>query len=190
MKGQPATMSLLELISLALALAVDAFSVGVSVALTHRTPRQALRLSFHFGLFQSLLALVGILAGRLLFAAIQHIDHWVACLLLAGIGLRMLRGERDEGRRAQPSDLTRGLSLVGLSLAVSIDAAAAGVGLAALEAPLALAVCLIGLVSFLATLLAFALSGPLRARLGRHAERVAGVVLILLGVKILVEHLR
>lgn len=183
-------MSLIDLILLALALAVDAFSVGAGVALTHRAPRQIFRLSYHFGLFQALLALLGMLLGRLLFGAIEHIDHWLAFLLLGWLGLRMLRAGDAGRRRGAAIDLTRGLSLIGLSLAVSIDAAVAGVGLAAEQASPALAASLIGAVSALATLLAFALTGPLSERVGRHGEKVAGAVLILLGIKILVEHLR
>jgi putative Mn2+ efflux pump MntP len=182
-------MTLLDLILIALALAVDAFSVGVGVALTHRSPRQIFRLSYHFGLFQALMALLGMLAGSLLFSAVKHVDHWVAFALLTWLGLHMLRSGGERWRRGERADLTRGLSLIVLSLAVSIDAAAVGVGLAAEAAPRALAVGLIGLVSALATLLAFGLAGPLGARVGQHGEKVAGTVLILLGIKILVEHL-
>jgi putative Mn2+ efflux pump MntP len=177
-------MTLLDLILLALALAV-----GAGVALTHRSPRQIFRLSYHFGLFQALMALLGMLTGSLLFNVVKNVDHWVAFLLLTWLGLRMLRSGGESWRRGERADLTRGLSLIGLSLAVSIDAAAAGVGLAAEAAPRALATGLIGLVSALATLLAFGLAGPLGERVGQHGEKVAGTVLILLGIRILVEHL-
>ena len=183
-------MSIAELLLLALALAADAFSVGAGVGLSHNGRRQIFRLSFHFGLFQGMLALGGILAGSLLLRWIAAWDHWIAFALLAFIGLRMIREafsgpEEDAGR----PDPTRGWSLVLLSTAVSIDAFAAGVGLAALDAPRATAVLLISLVSGLATWLAFRVSGALRRIIGARAELVGGLILIALGVKILAEHL-
>jgi putative Mn2+ efflux pump MntP len=182
-------MSITEQLLLALALAIDAFSVGAGIALTHRRRRQIFRLSFHFGLFQALLALLGLLAGLALFSVISFLDHWIAFVLLAWIGLRMLRGGDERRRRGEKLDLTRGWSLILLSLAVSIDAFAAGVGLAAVDTERALTVTLIGLIAGAATWAAFLLTGSLGQWLGRHGERVAGVVLIGLGLKILVEHL-
>ena len=182
-------MSFAELLILALALAVDAFSVGAGVALSHRERRQVFRLSFHFGLFQGLLAGLGMLLGALLFHFIAFLDHWLAFVALSWIGLRMFRagGEETEGEARR--DPTRGLSLTLLSLAVSIDALAAGVGLAAAHVNPWLATTLIAAVSGLATWLAFTLTGPVATFLGRRGERLAGIVLIGLGIKILIEHL-
>jgi manganese efflux pump family protein len=182
-------LSFSEILLLSLALAVDAFSIAAVVGLVHRQPRQVFRLSFHFGLFQGLLALIGILIGGLLMGIIEAWDHWIAFSLLLLIGLRMIRNakggeERDTAKR----DLTRGLSLVGLSLAVSIDALAAGVGLAALSVPVLSTVLLIGLVASLGTLMAFVLAGSIRHWVGRYAEYAAGVFLIGLGIKILIAH--
>jgi manganese efflux pump family protein len=182
-------MTLPELLLLSLALAVDAFSVGVGVALVHRGGRQIFRLSFHFGLFQGLFAGAGILAGNLLFLVIAFLDHWLAFGLLVWVGLRMIRGGQGSGEDGERRDPTRGLSLALLSTAVSIDAFAAGVSLAAMDVNAWLAVSLIALVSGIATWLAFRLTGPVAEFLGRRGERIAGVVLIGLGVKILVEHL-
>jgi len=179
-----------EILLLALALAADAFSVGVGVGLSHQRTRQVFRLSFHFGLFQGLLATAGLAAGSLLIRWIHAWDHWIAFGLLVLIGLRMIRGAFGPvDERADERDLTRGWSLVMLSTAVSIDAFAAGVGIAALEAPRVEAVLLIALVSGLATLLAFRASTGLRRVLGHRAELVGGLVLIALGSKILMEHL-
>ena len=182
-------MSTLEILLIALALAVDSFSVAAGVALTHRSPRQIFRLCFHFGLFQALLALLGMTTGKLFFELVKHVDHWAAFVLLSWLGVRMLSDGGRGLRRGEAADLTRGFSLVALSLAVSIDAAAAGVGLAALAAPPAKTILLIGVVSALASLAAFGLSGTLRHKIGAQAERIAGIVLILLGIKILLEHL-
>ena len=182
-------MSGFELLILALALAVDSFTVGAGIALTHRHRRQVFRLCFHFGLFQGLLAGMGMLLGALLFRVIAAVDHWLAFLLLAWIGLRMLRGGEERRQRGAHVDLTRGLSLVGLSVAVSIDAFAAGVGLAALAVDPWRAAAVIALVSGLATRAAFRITGPLAGLLGRRGETIAGLLLIALGLKILLEHL-
>ena len=182
-------MNLGELLLLSIALAVDAFAVGAAIGVAHRRPRQIFRLSFHFGLFQALLCLAGLLAGLALFSHFHAFDHWIASGLLFWIGLRMLRKGGDLREGGQGIDLTRGLSLVFLSLAVSIDALAAGVGLAAVETFRLLAVVLIGLVASLATWAAFLAATPLERRLGAHGERIAGIVLIALGFKILMSGL-
>ncbi len=182
-------MPFIELLLLALALAVDAFSVGVGVALTHRRGRQIFRLSSHFGLFQGLFAGLGLLAGALLFHFITFLDHWLAFGLLVWIGIRMIRGSANAHEDGGRKDPTRGLSLALLSTAVSIDAFAAGVGMAALDVNVWFATGIIALVSGLATWLAFTLTGPLAAFLGKRGERMAGIVLIGLGVKILLDHL-
>jgi putative Mn2+ efflux pump MntP len=177
-------MSFLETFILALALAADAFSVGAAVGLRHRLPRQIFRLSLHFGIFQSLMAFLGWLAGRILLTYIGWWDHWLAAGVLVLLGLRIAwEGWRD-GHRAGTVDLTRGFAMVGLSVAVSIDALAAGIGLAALQAPPVLAIPLIGVVAVAATVTSMLLAGRVGRHLGRWCGLLAGVVLIILGIRI------
>jgi putative Mn2+ efflux pump MntP len=178
-----------QILLLALALAADAFSVGAALALRHRNARQVFRTAFHFGLFQALLPLLGALLGGALLVYVESFDHWVAFGLLALVGGRMvwsgLRGGTD---RHASVDLTRGWSLVGLSLAVSIDALAVGITLPAAGAPVGLAVTTFGVVAGLATLVAMCLVTPLALRLGGRVEVAAGLVLVALGLKILQDH--
>jgi putative Mn2+ efflux pump MntP len=175
---------------LSLALAADAFSVGAGVGLSHQESRQIFRISFHFGLFQGLFALAGILAGSLFLPWMEAWDHWLAFALLVLVGIRMIRGGLSgEGEGFTDRDQTRGWSLILLSTAVSIDALAAGVGLAALHAPILTTIVLIALVSALATLLAFRISGQLRRLIGSRVELIGGLTLIILASKILFEHL-
>jgi putative Mn2+ efflux pump MntP len=182
-------MSFLEILLLALALAADAFSVGAALGLRYRRAREVFRVAFHFGLFQGLLALLGALLGGALLVYVESVDHWIAFGLLAFLGARMIWSGLHEASRGRTSvDLTRGWSLVGLSLAVSIDALAAGITLPAAGAPVGLAVTTIGLVAGLATLVAMRLAGPIARHIGSRVEIVAGVVLIGLGVKIVLEH--
>jgi putative Mn2+ efflux pump MntP len=183
-------LSLPEIIVLALALAVDAFTVGAAVGLRHGSPRQIFRLSFHFGLFQALMPLLGILIGKVLNEVVEAFDHWLAFGLLAFVGGRMIYtalrgGEEEEAER----DLTRGASLVILSLAVSIDALAVGFSIGVSEVPFALPVILIGVIAAAMTVLGMLLANRIGGMLGRGAEIVAGVVLIGIGVKVLVEGL-
>ncbi|MBC8277107.1 MAG: manganese efflux pump, partial [FCB group bacterium] len=121
-------MTYYELAILALALAIDAFSVGSAVGLTCHRPRQIFRLSWHFGLFQALMPLIGALAGSLMMVVIQGWDHWVAFFILLGLGIKMIAGAfKKEEENTRPVDLTKGWSLISLSIAVSIDALAAGI---------------------------------------------------------------
>jgi putative Mn2+ efflux pump MntP len=183
-------MSLLEIFLLACALAVDAFSVGAAVGLKHRQPRQIFRLSFHFGLFQALFPLMGALAGALVLSTIQAWDHWIIFGLLGALGTRMLIGAfHGEDASRREVDLTRGMHMVGLSTAVSIDALAAGVTLSVARAPLVLSVTIIGIVAALATVVAMVGANRFSAKLGKRAEGVAGVVLILLGTRALLVDL-
>ena len=182
-------MSSLEIILLSLALAADAFSVGAALGLRYRQPRQVFRVAFHFGLFQALLPLLGALLAGAFLVYVEGVDHWIAFGLLAFLGGRMIwSGLHDDHPGAADVDLTRGWSLIGLSLAVSIDALAAGITLPTAGAPVGVAVTMFGLVAGLATFAAMRLAGPIACRVGSRAEVVAGVVLIGLGIKILHEH--
>lgn len=182
-------MSFFEILLLSLALAADAFSVGAALGLRYRRPREVFRVAFHFGLFQALLPLLGALLGGALLSYIEEADHWVAFGLLTLLGGRLIRsGLREEPEKTTSVDLTRGWSLIGLSLAVSIDALAAGITLPATGAPIGLAVGTIGLVAGLATFVAMKVAGPIARRAGSRVEVVAGMVLIGLGLKILHEH--
>jgi manganese efflux pump family protein len=179
-------MTILEVFLLSLALAADAFSVGTAVGLKHREPRQIFRLSFHFGLFQSLMSLAGFAAGSVFIHLISAWDHWLAFFLLGFIGVRMIISALAEDQSRSEIDLTKGFSLVGLSLAVSIDALAAGVGLAAVNVSAGMAISTIGIVSALATLTAMLIADKVGQKLGKYSELIAGIVLILLGVRILI----
>ena len=183
-------MSLFEILILALALSADAFSVGAAVGLRHSGPRQVFRLSFHFGLFQSLMSLAGALVGSLFVRYVESCDHWIVFALLTLIGLRMIYlSVKGEAERLADADLTRGLSLVVLSLAVSVDALGAGVSLPAAGANIPTAIIAIGVVSALATVCAMRLADKVRAWIGKRCEIAAGIVLILLGAWTLINHL-
>ena len=180
-------MSLPEIFLLALALAADAFSVATVVGLRTYDFGQLCRLSSGFGLFQGLFAALGAVLGRFLYDFVSAYDHWVAFGLLEIIGIRMvwqaLRGKQE----SQKSDPTRGWTLLGLSVAVSIDAFGAGVGMA-LTTPgnvLILACLVIAAVAAAATWVGMKIGRVVRKKLGPSVEIAAGVILILLGIRML-----
>jgi len=143
---------------IALALAMDAFAVSVGISLSNETitKRKALRLASHFGLFQFMMPLIGWYAGQnILVKYIEPFDHWVAFSLLLIIGGKMIyesfkRGKKIKNIKADP---TKGLSLLVLSVATSIDALAVGLSLAALHVAILYPAVVIGLVAFFMTVL-------------------------------------
>jgi manganese efflux pump family protein len=185
-------MSLLATVGLAFGLGIDAFSVAVAsgVALGRVSPRQTFRLSFHFGLFQFGMPILGWLVGALVADYVREIDHWIAFGLLAFVGARMIAGAmggKDEN--LPPRDPTKGASLVLLSLATSIDAFAVGLTLALVGSSILLPAVVIGLVAANMTLIGLHLGKFAGKLLGSKMEVVGGVVLIAIGLKILLEHM-
>lgn len=171
-------------------MAVDAFTVCLAVASAGRSPgaRPAFRLSFHFGLFQFIMPVLGWLAGASVERIIQNYDHWLAFALLAFVGLRMIRsaivGEEDDA----VSDPSRGWSLVLLSIAVSIDALAVGFTLGLLEISVWYPALLIGVVTGALSFVGLRLGRTLGSKLGKPFGIVGGLVLIGIGVRIVLDH--
>lgn len=180
-------MSLFEILVLALALAADAFSVATVVGLRSCEFGQRCRLSAGFGVFQGLFAALGALLGRFLYEYVSAFDHWVAFGLLEIIGIHMLRQALRGKRNSEKGDPTRGWTLLGLSVAVSIDAFGAGVGMALATSGnvLILACLIIAAVAAAATWVGMKIGRTVRTRLGPAVEIAAGVVLILLGIRML-----
>lgn len=187
-------MSFLLILGIALALAMDAFAVslGLGLSLKPATGGQTLRLAFHFGLFQFLMPVLGWAAGESLIRHIEKYDHWVAFVLLLGVGGKMifesLRPEKDAA--AKRADPTRGVSLLVLSVATSLDALAVGLSLAALRVAIVFPAVVIGVVAFAMTVTGMKIGPVLGKVIGRRAELLGGTVLLLIGIKILIDHLK
>jgi putative Mn2+ efflux pump MntP len=185
---------LLDTIGIALGVAMDAFAVAIatSVALRRVRPRQVFRLSFHFGLFQALMPVLGWLLGRSFSLYIQAYDHWVAFALLAFIGGRALYEVHNDKSGGKPKnagkDPTRGLNLVLLSVATSIDALAVGLAFSMLEMVIWLPVLIIGLVTAAMTVLGMHIGAAVGLRFSRRVEFAGGLILIGIGVKIVIDH--
>lgn len=185
-------MSNLEILLIAIGLAMDAFAVAVSssVVLGTVSKRQIFRLGFHFGLFQMLMPILGWLAGQSVQAQIQNWDHWAAFALLAFIGGRAMYGSfKSDDPEKTRNDPSRGLNLIVLSVATSIDALAVGISFAMLRVDVWYPSAVIGMVTAILTASGVLLGGRVGVRFGRHIETLGGAVLILIGLKILLSHL-
>jgi len=185
-------MGWFSLLAVALALAMDAFAVAIVAGLTLSplTKRHVFRLSFHFGLFQALMPLIGWTAGTAVYRYIADVDHWVAFGLLSFVGGRMIFAsfQSDEEARAG-RDPTSGWDLVILSVATSIDALAVGLSLAMLGLRILIPALVIGIVAGVITVLGMVLGRKIGTLWGRRVEAAGGVVLIAIGVRILLQHI-
>ncbi len=184
-------MDWLTLFGLALALAMDAFAValGTGTVLARLTGRHIFRLAFHFGLFQALMPVIGWLAGQTIVQWVSAWDHWIAFGLLALIGGRMIREALSEEDTETGRDPTRGLSLVLLSIATSIDALAVGFSLSVIGVSIWLPALVIGLVAGALTVAGMLIGDRIGNRWGPRVEVLGGLILIGIGLRILVEHL-
>ena len=172
---------------------MDAFAVSVAagVSLRRVSARQTFRLSWHFGLFQALMPVVGWAAGLTIQHTIEAFDHWIAFGLLTVIGGRMvIAGIRDEGEKLGKGEPTRGWTMVMLSVATSIDALAVGLSLAMLRVSVWMPALVIGLVAGVFTAGGIHLGGFVgrRMKVSRYAALLGGLVLLGIGVNILREH--
>jgi putative Mn2+ efflux pump MntP len=187
-------MDIATLMGTALALAMDAFAVAVAsgVSLQIVSPRQTFRLAWHFGFFQALMPIIGWSGGLTVRPLIEHYDHWVAFVLLALVGGHMILEAMDKKKEEERprNDPTRGLRLVMLSVATSIDALAVGLSLALLKISIWLPALVIGAVATIGTAAGLHLGKKAGAssRLGSYAEVTGGLVLIAIGLKVLYEH--
>lgn len=192
------------LMLLALALSADAFAVALAqgVAAPPNPWRDALRIASAFGAAQAVMPMLGWAAGAAAAGAIEAVDHWVAFVLLAAIGGKMIYegvrgdppGEEPDataapvaaGRRS--AGVARGAQLLSLALATSIDAAAAGFTLPTIGAPLLLSAAAIGATTFALSFAGVYIGRTSGRFLGSGAEIIGGLALIGIGVKTLVEH--
>ena len=183
-------MSLTELFIIAVGLSMDAFAVSVCKGLSVQRLKlgHALTCGVYFGGFQGLMPALGYLLGSQFQNVIVKVDHWIAFILLGIIGINMIRESRDTD--AESLDSSFGFkAMLPLAVATSIDALAVGVTFAFLETPILSAVSLIGVPPFCISVAGVAVGCWFGARYKQRAEITGGVILVLLGCKILLEHL-
>lgn len=186
-------MEFLPLLGIAVALAMDAFAVAIAtgVALRDVSLRQTFRLSWHFGLFQAMMPVIGWYCGSAISGYVDAYAHWIAFILLFLVGGNMIRESFQlEEEAEQKKDATRGMTLVILSVATSIDALAVGLSMSLLNISIIYPALIIGIVAGVFTIAGLHL-GKKAASISRFspvAEIFGGVVLWIIGLNILREH--
>ena len=182
-------MGILELIILSIGLAMDAFAVSICKGLSVKKvkPKHYLIVGGYFGGFQALMPLVGYLLGISFQQFIVSIDHWIAFILLGIIGINMIKESFEDDENVNASFSFK--DMLPLAVATSIDALAVGITFAFLQVNIALAVTLIGVITFIFSAVGIKIGAIFGDKFKNKAELLGGVVLILIGLKILLEHL-
>lgn len=186
-------MDIVTILFIAVGLSMDAFAVSIVTSLSLRevSKRQVFRLSFHCGLFQFLMPVIGWYLGAAFSKYISSYDHWIAFALLSAIGGKMIHEsfeKDDDGEKKSAVDPTRGLSLLFLVVATSIDALAVGVSLAMLSINIWYPAAIIGVVTLSLTVIGMKIGERLGLAFGHRMELIGGLILIGIGIKIALEH--
>lgn len=183
-------MSLIELFIIAVGLSMDAFAVSICKGLSMRQmkPKDAVVVGLYFGGFQGLMPFIGYLLGSQFKSAITSIDHWIAFILLGIIGINMIREAMNPEAESCDASVAFQDMLV-LALATSIDALAVGVTFAFLQVDILPAVSFIGLTTFILSIIGVKAGTVFGCKYKSKAEFAGGLILMLMGCKILVEHL-
>ena len=183
-------MEFVTVFIIAVSLAMDAFAVSVATGTTYKDfPLfYAIRMALFFAVFQAVMPLIGHLGGIAFQKALADYDHWIAFILLGGIGLKMIHDATKHANEVtrDPSGL---IVLLTLAVATSIDALAVGVTLNLVTSRIYLAVTIIGIVTFILSLAGCEIGRKIGHIFESGIEKIAGMVLILLGLKILIQHL-
>jgi putative Mn2+ efflux pump MntP len=184
-------MTTLEIIIIAVGLAMDASAVCLAAAAAGfaKDARAVFRLSFHFGLFQFLMPIAGWLLGVGFVSYFKDFDHWIAFLLLGFVGVRMIREGLDTSSEKQKKDPSRGMTMVMLSIATSIDALAVGLSLAMLDVNILYPAAMIGVITVILSIIAIKIGTRLGVLFGKRMEVFGGIVLVGIGLRILYMHM-
>ena len=184
----------IEAVLIAVALAMDCFSVSMATGLNHNSvkPFYIWRMAIFFGLFQALMPLLGWLVSSYFGTYIMAFDHWIAFILLAFIGTKMIIDyfKKEEAKAFDPEKLS---VVVLLAFATSIDALAVGVSFECMGchmlSDIISSIIIIGIVSWLFSLIGFRIGATIGRRFKFPAELIGGIILIAIGIKVLIEHM-
>ena len=184
-------MEVITLLLIAVGLSFDTFAVSVSTGLVISQIKflQAVRVAIILTIFQTIMPFIGWLTGRQIEQVLSNYDHWIAFILLSLLGLKMIYESFNKEGRKNDSDPLKLSIITGIAIATSIDALIAGVSFAFTATRIYLAMGIIGVITFLASMLGMLFGKKVGNILGRKMEIVGGIILIGIGLKILVEHL-
>jgi len=184
-------MTTFEIIIMAIGLAMDASAVSLAAAASGyaKDARAIFRLSFHFGLFQFLMPVLGWYLGISFASYFKAFDCWIAFFLLTFVGIRMIYEGLDKSPGNQKKDPSKGMTMVMLSVATSIDALAIGLSLAMLEVNIWYPSIMIGVITAAMSFFAIKIGIKLGALFGKKMEIFGGIILIFIGTRILLSRL-
>ena len=183
-------MELFEIIVIGIGLAMDAFAVSVCKGLSMKKLdwKKAIIIALYFGIFQALMPVFGYYLGSTFSSFVQQVDHWIAFILLAIIGGNMIKDSTDDEEEKR-NDRVDVRTMVLLAIATSIDAFAIGVTFAFFEVNLLLSISIIGIITLVLSIIGVVIGNKFGDKFQNKAELTGGIILIIIGLKILFEHL-
>ncbi len=181
---------MITLTLIAFSLSLDCFAVSLTGGALNKKPdiRKGIKLASYFGLFQAIMPLIGWFLGQGFSRILSNYDHWVAFVLLAGIGIKMIY-ESFKKCPKKKTDVCRYPTILLLSVATSIDALVVGISLGLLNTNVLISVAVIGIFAFGLTMAGYQIGAKLGPLFGNKVEILGGLILIGIGIKILVENL-
>ncbi len=183
-------MELFEIAGIGVGLAMDAFAVSVCKGLSMKklSWKKAIIIALYFGIFQALMPVLGYFLGSAFSSFVQSVDHWIAFILLAIIGGKMIK-DSTEDETENRNDKIDVKTMLLLAVATSIDALAVGVTFAFFKVNLLLSIAIIGVITFVLSFIGVIIGNKFGDKFQHKAELAGGIVLIIIGLKILLEHL-
>ncbi len=183
-------MGILSIVVIAVGLAMDAFAVAICKGLSMKKMswRKGLIVGGYFGFFQAFMPLLGYMLGVGFHEKVTQVDHWFAFVLLSAIGINMIKEALSKEEECK-NDSVNFKEMVVLAVATSIDALAVGITMAFLEVNVISAILLIGIITFVISVIGVKIGNVFGDKYEKKAEFIGGIILILMGTKILLEHL-
>ncbi len=183
-------MGIIEIFAIGIALAMDAFAVSICKGLSMKKMnwKNAIIIGLYFGTFQAIMPAIGYFLGTTLSGVVEKIDHWIAFILLSIIGGNMIK-ESSNDEMEKRNDKIDFKTMIVLAIATSIDAMAVGVTFAFLKTNLILAISIIGIITFIISVIGVIIGNNFGDKFQNKAELTGGIILIIIGLKILLEHL-
>ena len=184
-------MGIIEILLLGISLSMDAFAVSICKGLSMKKInwKKAIIIGLYFGIFQALMPVIGYFLGMASQSLVTNIDHWIAFVLLVLIGGNMIREALSQEESDNCNDNVDFKTMIILAIATSIDALAIGITFAFFNVNVPLAVTIIGTTTFIISLIGVKLGNRFGSKYESKAEIAGGIVLIIIGIKILLEHL-
>ena len=183
-------MEIFEIIVIGIGLAMDAFAVSICKGLSMKKMnwKSAIIIALYFGVFQAGMPIIGYFLGTAFSGFVESVDHWIAFILLSIIGGNMIKESTDDEveKRNDKVDIK---TMILLAIATSIDALAVGVTFAFFEVNLLQAIMIIGIITFVLSIIGVKIGNRFGDKFQNKAELTGGIILILIGLKILLEHL-